>query len=117
MRFPSRACQARDADFALGPKSCVARASASCPGARYEARIRTSRQQRREGEGAGTGSRCGIAIGTFSWVTDLVFAESSVRACVLVRLRVGVRVCARRWEGDEEDGKTGFGHWAQKRSG
>jgi hypothetical protein len=76
--------RSREADFALGPKSCVARASASCPGARYEARIRTNRQQRREGEGAGMGSRCGITIGTFSWVTNLVFAESLVRACVCV---------------------------------
>jgi hypothetical protein len=36
-----------------------------------------------------------------------------VRACVCAP----VFVCESRWEGDEEDGKTGFGHWAQKRSG
>ena len=36
-----------------------------------------------------------------------------MRACVCAP----VCVCESRWEGDEEDGKTGFGHWAQKRSG
>lgn len=70
--FLPRECQARDADFALGQEL---RLESECllPWTRYEAHIRTSRQQRR---GAGL-------------VRDVVFAE---RSCACVRLRAGVCV-------------------------